>query len=363
MPPGPRRPAPARPSRAGGSDRAKDHGDGPGDGRGRGRARRQRPVAGAEPERLARRRRRPTPPTAPHRAPHPRSRCPRHPSRPSASLSELLARDAPRTARHDTAPPRRERTGPAGAAVPRRPAPDPGHPRRDQQPLAARATASRSALVATTSLSPEHVLIAYRTRLAGRGMDEHGDPAARSPARRRPRSGAADSIVTVTVTPARLRTELLRPRLPPRRGRVSRMYISVRDRPASGATASVRSSTRRPRRPGRHHARDRVAADRRLVGVGLGDPAALPHRRRRPHAGGVRPHRRALPGRQRAGPPRRRLAGGRLGPPEVGRLPRLRALRRGARVPAVRLGRRGDRRRGHRRPRSARASGRRHATP
>ena len=55
-------------------------------------------------------------------------------------------------------------------------------------------------LVATTSLSPEQVLIAYRTRLARRGMDETATPpsvaGSNAAAFRR-----GDSVVTVTVTP------------------------------------------------------------------------------------------------------------------------------------------------------------------
>lgn len=55
-------------------------------------------------------------------------------------------------------------------------------------------------LVATTSLSPAQVLIAYRTRLAGRGMDETATPpsVAGSQAAAFQRG---DSVVTVTVTP------------------------------------------------------------------------------------------------------------------------------------------------------------------
>ena len=55
-------------------------------------------------------------------------------------------------------------------------------------------------LVATTSLSPAQVLIAYRTRLARRGMDETATPpsvaGSQAAAFRR-----GDSVVTVTVTP------------------------------------------------------------------------------------------------------------------------------------------------------------------
>lgn len=55
-------------------------------------------------------------------------------------------------------------------------------------------------LVATTSLSPAQVLIAYRNRLAGRGMDETATPpsVAGSQAAAFQRG---DSVVTVTVTP------------------------------------------------------------------------------------------------------------------------------------------------------------------
>ena len=55
-------------------------------------------------------------------------------------------------------------------------------------------------LVATTSLSPAQVLIAYRTRLARRGMDETATPpsVAGSQAAAFQRG---DSVVTVTVTP------------------------------------------------------------------------------------------------------------------------------------------------------------------
>ena len=55
-------------------------------------------------------------------------------------------------------------------------------------------------LVATTSLNPALVLMSYRTRLAKRGLDEHGVPAtvagSQAAAFRR-----GDSVVTVTVTP------------------------------------------------------------------------------------------------------------------------------------------------------------------
>ena len=55
-------------------------------------------------------------------------------------------------------------------------------------------------LVATTSLSPAQVLIAYRTRLAGRGMEETATPpsvdGSQAAAFQR-----GDSVVTVTVTP------------------------------------------------------------------------------------------------------------------------------------------------------------------
>ena len=85
------------------------------------------------------------------------------------------------------------------------------------------------------------------------------------------------------------------------------MYISVRDRPAAGEHTA---SAPRPPPVGRVVITLGMVspADRRLLGVGRRDPAALPHRGRRPLARGVRPHRRPLPGRQRAGPPRRRLA-------------------------------------------------------
>lgn len=60
-------------------------------------------------------------------------------------------------------------------------------------------------LVATTSLSADQVLIAYRTRLARRGLDETAAPpsvaGSRAAAFRR-----GDSVVTVTVTPQGART-------------------------------------------------------------------------------------------------------------------------------------------------------------
>jgi hypothetical protein len=63
----------------------------------------------------------------------------------------------------------------------------------------------QATLTATTSLTPEQVLVAYRTRLGGRGLTELTAPATT------PRSGAAAfqrgrSVVTITATPDGTRT-------------------------------------------------------------------------------------------------------------------------------------------------------------
>ena len=116
------------------------------------------------------------------------------------------------------------------------------------------------------------------------------------------------------------------------------MYISLSDHPkdpvpddeaSNGADrVPTQSSEARHRREGvvgRRRPRHRQPAHRHLLGVGLGGPAALHHRRARAVHRRVRLHRRHLPGRQRPGADRRRL-GGRPGrPTEVGRVRRVRA--------------------------------------
>ena len=264
----------------------------------------------------------PDPPTAPRRAPRRRSRCPRRPRPPCPASAELLppANPAPLVTtplpRGASAQGRLVRQFPDALRPPR-------GARVESSSLSPMGDRLQVGLVATTALSPAQVLLAYRTRLGRRGMDEHGGPAERRrlPGRRVPpgrqrrdRHGQ----------PARLRVELRRPRLAPRRGRVSGCTSPSETGPPAAQPATPASTPARPSGRVVITLGHRLAPDRRLLGVGLRDPPALPHRGRRAHAGGVRLHRRPLPGRERAGPPRRRLAGRRLGPAEVGRLPRLR---------------------------------------
>jgi hypothetical protein len=124
---------------------------------------------------------------------------PESPESPVSSLAELLAPTNPEPLVRTPLP----RGGSAEGRLLRQ-FPDALRPTRDARvessSLSPMGDRLQVGLVATTSLSPAQVLVAYRTRLARRGMDETATPpsVAGSHAAAFQRG---DSVVTVTVTP------------------------------------------------------------------------------------------------------------------------------------------------------------------